>query len=564
MTVSDGELDTNNGADNHYSDNFDDRERPFDPEYDTYLASLASRSFEQLSREPALLVSEGNRIKQEMESVAFKNYKSFIHASDCVSLVRYGMSEISVHLNSTLNNLASLHDACSTFVSNAQETRRQQIINKTTLVHHTQLLELLEIPQLMDTFIRSELYEEALQLERHTAELKRTHGSHKVIESIVREVEYCTTVMLRQLHDQLRTKELQLPQCMKIVGYLRRLDLYSQTELELLFLRSRGAWLQSLVDVLATDNAYNFLTKMIDICRKNIFDIVIQYKSIFSDAQDELMNDGGLLSSWVGQSVSDFIQLLKNHMRNINDGRSISNLLDQCMWYGSSLGKLGVDFRGLLVPIFEDIVFRNFSQGVNQSIGFFQSSIKSYKFTPQAKSNTLPTLSNVTQNANDNQPSPSLMDFPPLALLTNGYLSSLNELRNCAPFSLHQKLSEYLNDSFERVAISLKQEEERRLDKEEEKTFVIMCQEAIHTHNVSLVVTLCLIVSFREKQEKQEKQGKQEKQAKEEIEEEKEEIEEKEIEEKEQIEEEKELEEEEREGKEFTGEEEDTEGDKED
>jgi len=152
--------------------------------------------------------------------------------------------------------------------------------------------------------------------------------------------------MLRQLHEQLRTKELQLPQCMKIVGYLRRLDLYSQTELELLFLRSRGAWLQSLVDAVPNDNTYTSLTKRIDISRKNIFDIVIQYKSIFSDTQEELINDGGILSSWVGQNVSEFIKIISYNINNIDDGRSIYNLLDQCMWYGSSLGKLGIDFRG--------------------------------------------------------------------------------------------------------------------------------------------------------------------------------------------------------------------------
>eukprot|EP01117_Protostelium_nocturnum_P011726 TRINITY_DN4270_c0_g2_i1.p2 TRINITY_DN4270_c0_g2~~TRINITY_DN4270_c0_g2_i1.p2 ORF type:complete len:228 (+),score=85.38 TRINITY_DN4270_c0_g2_i1:101-784(+) len=198
-------------------------DRVLDPEYEEYLSSLASYSFDQLAKEPSMRIAEGNRIKQEMEGIAFKNYKSFIHASDCVTLVHQGMSAINVHLNSTLNNLNSLHESCANFVNDAQEIRRQQSIHKVTLLHNTSLTELLEIPQLMDTFIHKELYEEALQLERHTAELKRSYGNNKIIVGIAKEVEICTNVMLRQLHDQLRSKELQLPQCMKVMGYLRRL-----------------------------------------------------------------------------------------------------------------------------------------------------------------------------------------------------------------------------------------------------------------------------------------------------------------------------------------------------
>ena len=53
------------------------------------------------------------------------------------------------------------------------------------LQYHTQLLELLEIPQLMDTCVRNGYYEDALDLENHVQRLCVRFESNKIIKSIV-------------------------------------------------------------------------------------------------------------------------------------------------------------------------------------------------------------------------------------------------------------------------------------------------------------------------------------------------------------------------------------------
>jgi hypothetical protein len=97
------------------------------------------------------------------------------------------------------------------------------------------------------------------------------------------------------------------------------------------------------------------------------------------------------------------------------------------MYYGASLGRVGLDFRGVLVPIFEKAIYNLFVNNLSSCVTYFTESIRTFKFvapTHQAHSNT-PALESKDQIS----PPTSLLDYPPVAILANGFLAAFNELR---------------------------------------------------------------------------------------------------------------------------------------
>eukprot|EP01114_Cavostelium_apophysatum_P013075 TRINITY_DN3086_c0_g3_i1.p1 TRINITY_DN3086_c0_g3~~TRINITY_DN3086_c0_g3_i1.p1 ORF type:complete len:590 (-),score=143.50 TRINITY_DN3086_c0_g3_i1:10-1779(-) len=430
------------------------KDTPLDLEYEKYLASLTSYSLERLTKEPEMLKQEGIRIKQQMEDLAFKNYKAFIFTSQSVQTIHREISKVNFHLQSMIQCLPKLSTSCKDFCSKAQDITQKRQLNKLTLQNYTQLLEVLEIPQLMETCVRNSSYEEALELEMYTQKLKRLHPENTIIQDISEEVRISTDVMLLQLHQQLRSN-IQLPACFRVIGFFKRLGVYNERELRLSFLQSRGAWLQNVLSSIPTSNAYNYLTKLTDYSRTHLFDIITQYRAIFSDdssAQDEPLEDGGLLYGWMIQVISDFLATLEKYLPDITEGLSIGNILDQCMYYGISLGRVGVDFRGLLVPIFEKAIYNMFSNMITVSTTYFTDTLRNFK--PTINSKPL-SLGSTIETKEQLSPPYALLDYPTIAIMTNGYLSALNELRHCAVVSLQHRLADRISDSFVSVAQSL-------------------------------------------------------------------------------------------------------------
>lgn len=261
------------------------------------------------------------------------------------------------------------------------------------------------------------------------------------------EVRQSTQLMLTQLIQQLRTN-IQLPACLRLIGYLRCMDVFTEAELRITFLQARDIWLRSILAAIPEDNPYVHITKTIEACRVHLFDIITQYRAIFADEEplvppsgQEVLNECAIFHGWVLQKVSQFLQVLEHDLQRGVGGR-LDSLLGQCMYFGLSFSRVGADFRGQLAPIFQQVALQTFQKAVQEAVNKFQEEMNSYTLlsAPAVLGSTIPVAVPTAQPATL-QPPMVLLDFPPLACFLNDVLVAFNDLRLCCPVALAQDVA---------------------------------------------------------------------------------------------------------------------------
>lgn len=182
-------------------------------------------------------------------------------------------------------------------------------------------------------------------------------------KAISAEIKNQRGLLLENLLDQLKTS-LNLSSCLKVVAYLRRLNVFSEAELRIKFLLARNAWFETTLAAIPNDNAYQHITKTMELSRVHLFDIITQYRAVFPDEDPMYVLSGrggdtihlqSIFNCWVAEKIDQFFNALKTDLATGVEGR-LDSVLAQCMHFGLSLGRVGADFRPLTVSVFEKYV----------------------------------------------------------------------------------------------------------------------------------------------------------------------------------------------------------------
>lgn len=177
------------------------------------------------------------------------------HAATFVAVERRGAT-----LTSSLNKLLAVLDEATPKVEEAKENlevdddnhevdgdgdnqKRSRLtelaekhkMRRRTLLQHSSLLELLEMPSLMDACVRGHLYEEGLSIAGFANTLESKHlggskndemtkgGDNPIVSNVVKEIRKREVDLRRHLLHRLRS-DVTMPQCLEVVTALRRLN----------------------------------------------------------------------------------------------------------------------------------------------------------------------------------------------------------------------------------------------------------------------------------------------------------------------------------------------------
>lgn len=462
-----------------------------------------------------MLTEQYLEIKSQLSDLAYKEYPSFLFCAECARDVRSSFQHIEQHLDELLEEkLDAFEKTCTELPSVAEPIFEERAKVNAILEAYPTLMELLEVPQLVDTFIRNGYYEEAMDLQTHIQRLLIRYPSLRLVKRIGEEVNELTGVMLSQLLTLLQGN-IKLPLCIRVIGYLRRMEAFSETELRVVFLRERERYLQKMIaDVQkeTKDSSAEYLKKYVDVSREHFFDTITQYKAIFSDtlstgissgpsstspsssslsaSMSKSSPDGSLdnyaphiLPSYVSHFITNFTSAFSTHLPNIKDTSTLSSLLTSSLYFGMSLGRVGVDFRTVIADLFVDRIAAIFkahvSEGVDSCILHFQRQGLAQSVVPSSSSSTVSSVLPTSAASTTIQPPYALVSYPPLAWTLNAFLTAYNSLRVVPAVTLYEPLSSFLISEMDRLVSALLGLAKPHWDPaahDDAKLFVDLCQ----------------------------------------------------------------------------------------
>ena len=134
---------------------------------------------------------------------------------------------------------------------------------------------------------------------------------------------------------------------------------------------------------------------------------------------------------WTTRRIHSFLNMLTISLTRMQDSAALRDALEACVFFATSMGRLGGDFTALLAPLFEpkmaSIVTSQWKEGVNQ----FQETLTVCRDAGVASPLASLTAPVTAPETTPDQPPRQLLAYPPLARLVNSYLIGLNELRRC-------------------------------------------------------------------------------------------------------------------------------------
>ncbi|KAG7342282.1 Dor1-like family protein [Nitzschia inconspicua] len=429
------------------------------------------------------------------------------HAGTFVAVERRGRA-----LEMALGELLEKVQAVESQVASTQEALQQEEdgndntlaalsekhrVRRRTLLQHSSLLELLELPSLMDACVRSNLYEEALSIAAFANTLERRHTEkNQVVMKVIAQVRSRQSDLRRYLLHSLKN-QVTMPECLEIVTALRRLNsidlerlqsersdlerVHAAMELSLQvdFLESRDAWLDQPANITSAGflspigsssggnnsaaklHSTELLLDTIERYRTRMFEIATQFNAIFRAQQATSSNNHvsvSLLSMWTARRIHSFLKILSVELRVMENSASLRDALDASAFFSQSMGRLGSDFTSQLPPLFEEklvaIVLGHWNEGTSQLVETLKISREVGVVAPLVSTAAIeqePGNLEGSEGATSSvmmPPPRQLMALPPLGRVVNACLVGLNELRRCLLPGVFPKIRMALEKEF--------------------------------------------------------------------------------------------------------------------
>ncbi|EMR10660.1 hypothetical protein PNEG_01359 [Pneumocystis murina B123] len=344
----------------------------------SYLSELIESSISELSEKQNELNIKDRKATYDLVEIMQKEYDHFITVLNYKNSFSRSFNILDESVNKIQTTITSINEKVLNFES--LKDGFNEILTEFRLLHQYQeyILNLFEIPSLIETCIKNNNYSEAINLISYGKKLGDEYFQIDIIQDLVKQVNYMSEYLQRQLLLLLKGT-IKLTEAIKVIGYLRRTNEFLEIELCYIFLLSRWNYMDGLISNLNSsnkDNPEKYLKEYIGIFREHSFNIFSYYTLIFlkeesvfyvfsensensistknNDNLNEKISRRRMLSNFALHMVSELKNTLAKYIPYISDNEVKALILNRILHCGQSLGRIGVDFSLALVDIFGD------------------------------------------------------------------------------------------------------------------------------------------------------------------------------------------------------------------
>ncbi|KAJ1618461.1 Dor1-like family-domain-containing protein [Pavlovales sp. CCMP2436] len=432
-------------------------------------------SVEKLQRMKAELDANNRALQSQVVELLRTSCPQLVQNAQSVGQMLALATDASERIGSAVVRLPGLSCEIDSLLLAAQKVIGQRERGLALLRHQSGLLELLEVPSLMDTCIRSNLIDEALELRATVHAVCAAHPHVRVLGKVLSEVDAAAQLLHEQLRATLKGEvgTASLPVALAAVGHLRRLGQVDERQLRTCFLSGRAVRLKAEVALAQREHSevYRQCLALLQLMRERWFDTAthscglgagtatyaeestahtaLQSTGIQHTRPGELGAGGAVavdeaaqeLRGWLVDCAVELQALLEALLPRVADLGLLANVLEQSLHSAASLARVGADVRALLLPAFESVVLGCLDRSLALARRHWHASLVALARAPLP---LLPGGSGLGAAAvDDRSPLPPplcLLQWPPLAVLCNCLLLALAEQRKCSLCALQLAL----------------------------------------------------------------------------------------------------------------------------
>lgn len=207
-----------------------------DPSSSAYLSSLLAMPLSTLESLPASLSALCTSLDNDLSSLAFTRYSSFLLAHSATSAISTSFTTLSSSLQDLLDSTASLETAALNFDESIKQVRHKRDRMTKVRERMEEVEELLESPAVVDACVRAGFWTEAIDVAVRLSDLharlslpssrsqEDAKGALVLLGSVREEVSIALASLRARVLESLLQRGLKLPGAVRGLAILRRMN----------------------------------------------------------------------------------------------------------------------------------------------------------------------------------------------------------------------------------------------------------------------------------------------------------------------------------------------------